>query len=171
MVAKRARTIAEPADRVLVIKRILDAPRVLVWKTWTDPEHRMRWWGPTGFTTHSCTMDVRPGGAWRLGMRSPEGIDYWQQGVYREIFVPERLVFTYAFEDGEGGSELVRQGIEPGHQTLVTVTFVERGRKTEMTVHQAVFESVGARDDHQRGWTESLDRFAAYVTRLHGATA
>lgn len=171
MVAKKASAAAEPADRVLVITRVLDAPRALVWKAWTEPEHRMRWWGPKGFTTHSCMMDVRPGGVWRLGMRSPEGIDYWQHGVYREIVAPARLVFTYAFVDGEGGSELLRQGIKPGHETLVTVTLVERGRKTEMTVHQAVFESVEARDSHRGGWTESFERLAEYVARLHGGTA
>ena len=90
-------------------------------------------------------------------MRSPEGVDHWLQGIYREIMEPERLVFTYAFEDATG---------KPGHETLVTVTFAELGEKTKLTVHQAVFESVTVRDEHVRGWTEALDRLAGYLTQV-----
>jgi uncharacterized protein YndB with AHSA1/START domain len=97
-------------------------------------------------------MDVRPGGTFRVCMRSPEGADHWKQGVYREVVEPERLVFTFAWEDGK-----------PGHQTVVTVTFAERGEKTELTLHHAVFETVEARNSHQRGWTSTLERFAAYL--------
>lgn len=140
------------ADRELVITRIFDAPPSLVFKLWTQPEHLVRWWGPKGFTTHFCTMDVRPGGAWRIGMRSPAGKDEWQRGVFREIVAPERLVFTYAFEDATG---------RLGHQTLVTATFSDHAGKTKLTLRQAVFETVLVRDDHIRGWTEALDRLAA----------
>jgi uncharacterized protein YndB with AHSA1/START domain len=87
-------------------------------------------------------------------MRAPEGIEHWKQGVYRDVVEPERLVFTFAWEDAEG---------KPGHQTVVTVTFAERGDKTELTLHQAVFETVEARNSHQRGWTSSLERFAEYL--------
>jgi uncharacterized protein YndB with AHSA1/START domain len=87
-------------------------------------------------------------------MRSPEGAEHWKQGVYREVVEPERLVFTFAWEDGAG---------KPGHQTIVTATFAEQGDKTELTLHQAVFETVAARDDHRRGWTSTLQRFAGYL--------
>jgi uncharacterized protein YndB with AHSA1/START domain len=127
-----------------------------VFKAWTEPERVARWWGPQGFTTLSYEMDVRPDGAFRVCMRSPEGIDYWKQGVYREIVEPERLVFTFAWEDPEG---------TPGHQTLVTVTFAEHGAKTKLTLHQAEFETVEARDEHQDGWTSCLERFAAYLAQ------
>jgi uncharacterized protein YndB with AHSA1/START domain len=142
------------AQRELVITRVFDAPRSLVFKAWTEPEHRMRWWGPNGFTTTSCEMDLRPGGAWRLSMRSPEGREDRQRGIFREIVPPERLVFTYAFEDAAGN---------PGHETLVTVTFAEHEGKTKLTVNQAVFKTVAVRDDHVRGWGEALDHFAKYV--------
>jgi uncharacterized protein YndB with AHSA1/START domain len=99
-------------------------------------------------------MDVRPGGTFRVCMRSPEGIEHWKQGIYREIVEPERLVFTFAWEDAEG---------RLGHQTVVTVTFAERGDKTELTLRQAVFETVEARKSHQRGWTSTLERFAEYL--------
>jgi uncharacterized protein YndB with AHSA1/START domain len=141
----------ESADRELRITRILNAPRHLVWKAWTDPERLMRWWGPRGFRTRVAAMDVRSGGGWRFHMLSPEGIEEWQQGVYREIVEPERLVFSYAFEDETG---------KPGHETLVTVTFTDLGGKTRLTLHHAVFETVAVCDDHVRGWTESLDRLA-----------
>jgi uncharacterized protein YndB with AHSA1/START domain len=73
---------AEPlVDPELVITRIFDAPRALVFKTWAEPERAVRWWGPQGFTTAYCEMDVRPGGAYRVCMRSPEGIEHWQRGV------------------------------------------------------------------------------------------
>ncbi|HZC46299.1 MAG TPA: SRPBCC domain-containing protein, partial [Candidatus Acidoferrum sp.] len=125
-----------------------------VWKAWTDPEHLMRWWGPRGFKTLVSAMDVRPGGGWRFCMRSPDGRDDWQQGVYREIVEPERLVFSYALEDAAG---------KPGHETLVTVTFADEGAKTRITLHHGVFETVVVRNDHVRGWGEALDRLAEYA--------
>jgi uncharacterized protein YndB with AHSA1/START domain len=145
---------AEAGERELVITRIFDAPRRLVFKAWTEPDRVARWWGPQGFTTLSCNMDVRPGGAFRVCTRSPEGVEHWKQGVYREIVEPERLVFTFAWEDVVGN---------PGHETLVTVSFADQGAKTKLTLHQAVFETVAKRDEHQRGWTSTLERFAGYL--------
>ena len=145
---------AASVDRELVITRTFEAPRHRVFQAWTEPSQVARWWGPQGFTTTYCDMDIRPGGAFRVCMRSPEGAHYWKQGVYREVVEPERLVFTFAWEDAEG---------EPGHQTLVTVTFTEQGGKTKLTLHQAVFETVEARNEHQRGWASCLERFAEYL--------
>jgi uncharacterized protein YndB with AHSA1/START domain len=144
----------ESAGRELVITRIFDAPRSLVFKAWTQPEHLMRWWGPHGYTTTSCEMNLRPGGAWRLSMRSPQGHEDRQRGIFREIVPPERLVFTYAFENAAGNS---------GHETLVTVIFAEHDGKTKLTVNQATFETVAVRDDHVRGWGEALDHLAKYM--------
>jgi uncharacterized protein YndB with AHSA1/START domain len=141
-------------DRELVLTRVLDAPRRLVFRVWTQPEHLVRWWGPRDFTTPSCQMEVRSGGAYRICIRSREGTAYWMRGVYREVVEPERLVFTFAWED-EGGA--------PGHETLVTVTFAEADGKTRLTFRQAVFETVADRDSHQEGWSECLDRLAAYL--------
>ena len=148
------RLAEEPSERTLVITRIFDAPRSLVFNAWTEPAHRMRWWGLKGFTVTSCEMDLRPGGAWRLSMRSPEGREDRQVGNFREIVPPERLVFTYAFEGAAGNL---------GHETLVTVTFAEHEGKTKLTVNQAVFETLAVRNDHVRGWGEALDRLAEYA--------
>lgn len=148
---------ATTAERELLITRVLDAPRRLVFKAWTEPERAARWWGPQGFTTLSCQMDVRPGGAFRVSMRSPAGTVRCKRGVYREIVEPERLVFTFAWEDADGN---------PGHQTLVTVSFAEHGGKTELRLHQALFETTTARDAHQLGWTSCLQRFADFLATI-----
>jgi uncharacterized protein YndB with AHSA1/START domain len=142
------------AERELVITRVFDAPRRLVFKAWTEPEHLVRWWGPRGFMTISGRMDVRPGGAWVRAMRAPDGSEHRKCGVYREIVEPERLVFTYLSEDAGGN---------PAPETLVTVTFADLDGKTRLTLHQALFESVAARDLHRGGWTGCLERFVEYL--------
>jgi uncharacterized protein YndB with AHSA1/START domain len=155
--AARLDAAAASADRELVVSRMLDAPRRLVFQAWIEPEQAARWWGPQGFTTLSCAMDARSGGAFRLAMRSPEGTVHCKRGVYREVVAPERLVFTYAWEDAAGNL---------GHEMLVTVTFAEQGGKTKLTLHQAVFETVTARDGHRTGWTSCLERFADYLATV-----
>ena len=86
----------------LVITRIFDAPRELVWRAWTDPEHFKHWWGPKYYTAPFCKMDFHVGGTYLNCMRSPEGQDYWSTGVYKEIVPMERIVYTDSFADAEG---------------------------------------------------------------------
>jgi uncharacterized protein YndB with AHSA1/START domain len=142
------------AERELVVTRVIDAPRRLVFKAWTQPEHVARWWGPQGFTTIHCDMDIRVGGAYRFGMRSPQGTEHWKRGIYREIVEPERIVFTFAWENADGN---------PGHELLTTVTFAEDGAQTRLTLRQAVFATTEDRDSHVTGWTSCLGRFADYM--------
>jgi uncharacterized protein YndB with AHSA1/START domain len=146
----------DPTERTLVITREFDAPRALVFRAWIDPRHVVEWWGPEGFVITSCTMDVRPGGAWRICMRAPDGAEHWHGGVFREVVPPERLVFTHAWDEADG---------MPGHETLITVTFAERGQRTLLTFEQAVFESVSARDGHHGGWSECFDHLAEHLAR------
>lgn len=141
-------------ERKLTITRMFDAPCSLVFKVWTQPGHFARWLGPKDFTTTFCQMDVRLGGTYRACIRSPEGKDHWMQGVYREIVEPERLVFTFAWED---------EDTKPKHETIVTVTFVDQHGKTLLTFHQADFESVESRDSHRSGWSECFDRLEVYL--------
>jgi uncharacterized protein YndB with AHSA1/START domain len=145
------------ADRELVISRLIDAPRRLVFKMWTDAVHIARWWGPEGYTTIHCEMDIRVGGSYRFGMRSPQGTEHWKRGVYREIVEPERIVFTFAWEGANGN---------PGHELLTTVTFAEEGTKTRLTLCQTGFATTAARDGHLNGWTSCLRRFGSYVLTL-----
>src|SRR5437667_7346301 len=140
---------AEGRERELTITRVFDTPRELVFAAWTDPDQAALWWGPQGFTTISCKMDVRPGGAYRACMRSPEGTRHCRRGVYREVVRPERLVFTFAWEDADGN---------PGHEMVITVTFTDVAGKTRLTLHQARCETVAARDDHHRSWARWLER-------------
>ncbi|MGH6892425.1 MAG: SRPBCC domain-containing protein [Dongiaceae bacterium] len=142
-----------PAKHELIITRVFDAPRSLVFKAWTKPEHLVRWLGPRDFTAPSVKMDFRPGGAYRHCIRSPEGKEYWMRGVYREIVEPERIAFTFSWEE-EG---------ERGRENMITVTFADHNGKTKLTFRQAFFESVEQRDSHHGGWSECLDRLAAYV--------
>lgn len=138
----------------LLITRVFDAPRSLVFRVWTSPDHLYRWWGPKDFTTPSVKMDFRPGGAYRTVIRSPKGADHIMVGTYREIVEPERIAFTFSWE-GEDG--------ERGLETLITVTFADEGGKTRLSFHQAPFQTVENRDSHGQGWSEVLDRLAGYL--------
>ena len=143
----------------LVITRVFDAPRGLVFKAWTDPEHLVRWWGPKGFTsTIMGKIDLRPGAPYRIHMRGPDGDDHWSQGVYREIVEPERLVFAGYWADAEGKPK--------GRESTVTVTFEDLSGKTRLTLRQRVFESLTARDAHRGGWTSSFERLAEYLATV-----
>jgi uncharacterized protein YndB with AHSA1/START domain len=150
-------TGTSPTAWELVISRAFDAPRDLVFKAWTEPARLARWWGPRGFKIPSCKMDVREGGAWRVCMRSPEGTDHWVRGVFREVVAPERLAFTWAWEDDEG---------KPKHETVVRVDFTERDGKTRLVMRQGSFESEKARDLHQSGWSSALDCLDDYLGEL-----
>ena len=109
--------------------RVFDAPRDLVWKAWTDPKHIGEWWGPNGFTTTTDIMDVKPGGTWRFVMHGPDGRHYKNKIVYIEVEKPKRLVYKHA---GDEETEPV--------SFHVTVTFVEKEGKTELTM-RSVFPS------------------------------
>src|ERR1700733_4432631 len=111
------------AAQELTVTRVFDAPRALVFKMWTQPKHLMQWWGPRGYTTPACEMDVRPDGALRLCMRSSsDGHDLWVTGVFREVVEPERLVFT-ATNDIDHV------------ETVISVTFADQAGKTLLTMH------------------------------------
>jgi uncharacterized protein YndB with AHSA1/START domain len=145
-------------DHTLVITRVLEAPRELVFAAWVDQAQATQRWGPKGFATVSNEMDVRVGGAWRRCLRSPEGSEHISRGVYREIITPERLVFTFSWEHGGA----------PGHgpETVVTLTFVDlRNGRTALTLRQEGFATVAGRDDHHRGWSSALDRLTDYLTQ------
>jgi uncharacterized protein YndB with AHSA1/START domain len=148
--------IATLQGHALTITRLIDAPPALVFKAWTDPALAVRWWGPRGFTVIECQIDPRPSGAFRKVMRSPEGTLHRMRGVFREILPPQRLQFTSAWEDDQGG-------LSP--QTLVTVTLAEQNGKTRLTLHQSGFETVSARDSHYAGWSSALDKLVEQFSK------
>lgn len=151
----RSSAATDTSDRELLITRIFDAPRSLVFKAWSSPEHLARWWGPSGYTLPICKMDFRPNGAYRYCMRSPEGTDHWIHGVYREVVEPERIVLTGSWTDANGNPT--------SPPTTTTITFEEHDGKTKLTLHNGIFESVTERDSHRGGWTASLERLAEYL--------
>jgi uncharacterized protein YndB with AHSA1/START domain len=132
---------------VLRLSRSFAAPRERVFRAFTAPTQLVRWWGPKGFTVPACTLDVRVGGAWRTVMRSPEGKDHIVSGVYREIMPPERLVFTWAWE--EDGAR--------GHETVVTIEFSETPGGTRLELTHERFQTEDSRNAHRDGWSSCLD--------------
>jgi uncharacterized protein YndB with AHSA1/START domain len=157
--AARSSTATPSAERELVITRIFDAPRELVFKAWTDPRHVAQWWGPKGFTNPVCEMDVRPGGALRIVMRAPDGADHAMKGVFREVVEPERLVFTNIAVDAKGNTLL---------EGLTIVTFAEHGGKTKLTLQTSAAgvaaEAAQMLAGMEQGWTQSLDRLEDCLT-------
>ena len=141
-------------QREIVITRVLDAPRDLVFKAWTDPQHLARWWGPHYFTIPVCTVDLRLGGALLVHVQGPDGVVYPMKGVFREIVVPERLVFSATAVMDEAGNL--------GLEAINTITFSERESKTELTVRIAVVcpktSPADALAGMEEGWNESLDK-------------
>jgi uncharacterized protein YndB with AHSA1/START domain len=85
--------------RSIVITRVIDAPRDIVFEAWTDPKHLAEWWGPTGFTTTTSKFEMRPGGIWRFVMHGPDGRDYQNRVTYHEILRPERIVYSHGGGD------------------------------------------------------------------------
>jgi uncharacterized protein YndB with AHSA1/START domain len=153
-------------DRDLVLERIFDAPRELVFKVFKDPEHLSRWFGPKGWTLPVCKMDFRPGGVWHYCMRSADGqMNSWGKAVYHEIVEPERIVYTDTFSDEEGNA------VEGMPETLITMTFVEyEGGKTKL-ISRAQFaspEALKATMDMGliQGMTETWDNLAAHLKEI-----
>jgi uncharacterized protein YndB with AHSA1/START domain len=157
-------------DREHVISRTFDAPRELVWKAWTEPQRMAQWWGPNCFTNPVCDLDVRPGGAYRIVMRSPDGVDYPLKGIYRDVVPPKLLVYTVDISDHpEDWHGLLKKNLkgnaaDTSKPVLHNVSFEAEGPKTRVTIRQS-FASVALRDAFvkmgmEQGWGQSLDRLA-----------
>jgi uncharacterized protein YndB with AHSA1/START domain len=158
----------QPEEQEIVITRIFDAPRDLVFKAWTEPERVMRWWGPKGFTCPVCKIDLRPGGVYFNCMHSPDGKDYWSRGVFKEIVKPERIVCTDSFADEKGNKVSPRQyGMSPDwpDEAIITVTMDEHGGKTSFTLQHAPIKPGKERDMCHQGWSESLDKLEDYLAK------
>ena len=149
---------APKEEHELVVTRVFDAPRELVFKAWTDPKIVAQWWGPHRFTNPVCELDPRPGGAIRIHMRGPDGTVYPMTGVYQEVVEPERIVFTSAALDAAGN---------PMFEMLTTVTFAEEGGKTKQILRTRVIKSTAEAPRYlagmEAGWTQSLERLTAYL--------
>jgi uncharacterized protein YndB with AHSA1/START domain len=146
------------ADREIVITRVLNAPRELVFKAWTDREQIGKWWGPRGFTTTIHEMDVKPGGVWRFIMHGPDGTNFDNRIAFVEVVEPERLVYDHGGDDG-------------AVQFRATITFADQGDKTGLTMH-SVFPSAEERDKVVKeyhaieGGNQTIDRLEEHLASM-----
>jgi uncharacterized protein YndB with AHSA1/START domain len=148
--------LANTAEREITDTRVINAPRELVWKVFTEPVHVVQWWGPDGFTNTTKSMDVRVGGEWIHTMHGPDGKDYPNHLVYREVVEPERIVYDH--------------GSPPHHRTTVILEDIGDGR-TKLTFSM-IFETT----EHKRltvetykadiGLTQTLGRLEGYVAKV-----
>jgi uncharacterized protein YndB with AHSA1/START domain len=152
-------------DISLTMKRTLAAPRDLVFRAWTEPEMLSRWWGAgPGFSTPIAEVDLRVGGKYRLGMQAPDQEHpYVVVGTYREVRPPERLVYTWAWEQHESGNAGEGAPDFGSGETLVTVEFHEAGGKTELVVTHELFPDRNMRDEHNQGWEGVLTQLAGLM--------
>src|SRR5258707_14774950 len=155
----KANLIAEPGKQEIIMSRVFDAPRELIFKVMTDPKHIPQWWGKRTQTTIVDKMDVKPGGLWRFVQRDQQGNEFAFHGVYHSITAPERVIDTFEFEG------------MPGHVILETMTLeAQANGKTRLTV-SSVFQSVADRDGMissgmEEGANESYDRLAELLARM-----
>ena len=153
MTSARPVSAADTSDREIVVTRVFDAPRALVFKAWTDPKHLAHWWGPNGFSITTYEMEFKPGGIWRFVMHGPDGRDYPNEVVYVEIAESERLVYRHVSAHFQ-----------------MTVTFADDSGKTKITA-QMLFETADLRDRTIKavgaveGLKQTLGRLGDYVSQ------
>jgi len=154
----------DQSDREIVISRIIEGPRRLVFAAYTQVEHLSQWWGPDGFTTTTRSFAFRPGGAWDFIMHGPDGTDYPNWIEWREIAAPERIVLVHG-----------KHADDPDPFTSI-ITFAERGQATEVTM-RAVFKTRAQRDEVVakygaiEGGRQTLGRLAGYIAATKGQHA
>jgi uncharacterized protein YndB with AHSA1/START domain len=154
----------------MVVTRVFDAPRELVWKAWTEPKYVMQWWGPHGFTSPYCQMDFRVGGKSLCCMKTPDGQEFWNAIEYHEIVLHEKIVSSMYFADSKGNKvEPEAYGIE--HEAIdgafdVTL-FEDLGNGQTRLTHIGNEPMESAKNSGQlEGWKQTLDKFAAVVEGL-----
>ena len=154
----------------MVVTRVFDAPRALVWKAWTDPKYVMQWWGPKGFTSPVCKMDFRVGGKLLCCMKAPDGQEFWNAVEYHEIVLHEKIVYSMHFSDSKGNKVepeeygIEHEAIDDAHDVVIFEDF-GNGRTKLTFIGSEPMES--AKNSGQlEGWIETLDKVAAVVTKL-----
>lgn len=150
--------VIEPGRQDITSTTVLDAPRELVFKAYTDPKLFAQWWGPRQYTNTIDKFDARPGGQWRVVQRAADGGAHGFHGVHHDVLAPERIVATFEYE-----------GV-PGHVALQTATFEPLGKKTKL-VSQIVFQSIADRDGMvasgmEQGANESMERLAELLEKM-----
>ena len=152
MTATESLTVMVTDEQSLVIERVFNAPPELVWRAWTEAEHFARWYGPEGFTVPKCEIDFRVGGRYSLTMRSPDGWEMQNTGVYQEIVLFEHFVATMEAELHD--------------DTLLTVTLEDLGDgRTKLTLRQDGWADPEMAGGAGGGWSQALEKLAAELAR------
>ena len=138
----------------LALRRVLRAPRPVVYEIFCDPAELAKWWGPKGFTTPCLEFGPRVGGSYRIEMQPLEGPAFFLTGEFREIEPPARLVFTFVWEDPDPDDV----------ETLVALAFRDLGDVTEVALTQGLFQTEARRALHRDGWTDSFDRLERLIS-------
>jgi uncharacterized protein YndB with AHSA1/START domain len=138
----------------LDLKRVLPAPRAVVFRACTDPGELAKWWGPNGFTAPSVDFDPRVGGSYRIAMQPPEGDLFHLSGEFREVDPPARLVYTFRWEDPDPDDQ----------ETMVTLSLLDLGESTELSLSQGPFATEARLALHRGGWTDGLGRLEELVS-------
>jgi uncharacterized protein YndB with AHSA1/START domain len=150
-------TQAETIERIVELRRLIDAPVAMVWAAWTDPKELMQWWGPHQFTAPECTVDLRVGGRIYMIMKGPQGPGFPWDGQFLEIVENERLVFTNRPLGADGA---------PLAEGLTTVTFKAVGAKTELAIHSVVTTNIKPMiEGMDEGWRQQTEKMVAYLER------
>jgi uncharacterized protein YndB with AHSA1/START domain len=136
------------------MRRVLPAPRPLVFKSCTEPDQLAKWWGPRGFTAPSVEIDLRAGGSYRIAMQPPDGDLFYLAGEFREVDPPAQLAYTFRWEDPDPDDR----------ETVVTLSFGDLGESTELVLTQRAFATQARRELHEQGWTDCLDRLEALIS-------
>jgi uncharacterized protein YndB with AHSA1/START domain len=160
MIAPLGSALEQPSDREVIFSRLLDAPQELVWRAWTDPEHVHQWFGPAGFTTTTDEFEFVPGGVWRFIMHGPDGTDYPNRIVFREIVPPSRLVYENSWD--LPGAPL---------DFRVVCEFVADANRTNLSIHMTFRDAEAFKTAVERygvldGGTQTLDRIAQYLRNV-----
>jgi uncharacterized protein YndB with AHSA1/START domain len=143
--------VTTPTDREIVLTRVFDAPRHLVWDAFTKPELLKRWFGPRGWSLVVCEVDLRVGGGFRFVLRGPDGKDMGMRGVYREIVPPDRSVHMESFDDYPGESQVTAVFVEERGKTTLSATVLYPSKEVRDMVIQTGME---------HGAAESYDKLA-----------
>ncbi|HEY2495674.1 MAG TPA: SRPBCC domain-containing protein [Candidatus Angelobacter sp.] len=154
----------------MVVTRVFDAPRELVWKAWTDPKYVMQWWGPKGCTAPVCKMDFRVGGKFLICMRTPDGQEGWNGGEYHEIVPQEKIVSSMYFSDSEGNKidpeqlGIEHEAVEGAHDVTL---FEDLGNgRTKLTFIGNETMQNAIKSGQLEGMKEILDKLAEVVAGL-----
>lgn len=147
--------VAQSGELILEMVRALPVAPARAFAAFSDPDELAKWWGPEGFGVGSLDFDPRVGGTYRIEMQPPEGDRFYLGGEFREVDPPGRLAFTFVYEDPDPDDV----------ETLVDLSFRDRGESTEVVFTQGRFKTEARRELHRDGWTDSFDRLEQVISQ------